>query len=479
MQILDKFYINGTWVKPNGTQAMDVINPANEEVCATLVLGNSKDVDAAVDAAQKAFETWSKTTPAQRLEVMGKLLAVYNARQGEISDAVTEEMGAPKWLSEKLQAPIGLGLLNSDIETLQTYEFSEMRGVSKVTHEPVGVCGLITPWNWPMNQIFCKLSPALATGCTVVWKPSEVSPLSAQILMDIIDEAGVPAGVVNMVHGNGPDVGAAIAGHPGIDMVSFTGSTQAGIAVAQTAAPTVKRVSQELGGKSANIIMDDLDTEGFANAVSGGMQTMCLNSGQNCNAPSRMLVPKARMEEAKQIAAATAEAVVVADPTSDGMVMGPLVSEAQWNKVQGLIEAAIAEGAELAAGGPGRPEDLNRGYFVRPTVFANVTNDMQIAREEIFGPVLSILGYEDEADAIRIANDTLYGLSGYISGANQERVREIASQMRTGMVHLNGAQPDFKMPFGGYKQSGNGRERGPNGFEDYLETKSILNYAAE
>ncbi|PHR62522.1 MAG: aldehyde dehydrogenase family protein [Robiginitomaculum sp.] len=479
MKTLDKFYIDGKWVSPAGDKTMDVINPANEEVCAKLSMGNAEDVDMAVAAARKAFASWSKTSPAERLEVMGAILEAYNARIDDIAKAITEEMGAPNWLAAKVQATIGSGLLSSDIETLKTFEFSEMRGVSQVIREPVGVCGLITPWNWPMNQIFCKLSPALATGCTIVWKPSEVSPLSAQILMEIIDSAGIPAGLVNMVQGNGPDVGAVMAAHPGIDMVSFTGSTRAGIAVAQAAAPTVKRVSQELGGKSANIILDDLDAESFAKAVSGGMQTMCLNSGQNCNAPSRMLVPMARMNEAMQAAAAVANAVQVADPTSDGMVMGPVVSEAQWNKIQGLIEAGTKEGADLAAGGTGRPEGLNRGYFVRPTVFGNVTNDMTIAREEIFGPVLCILGYENEAEAINIANDTLYGLSGYISGANKDRLREIAGQLRTGMVHLNGAMPDFKMPFGGYKQSGNGRERGPNGFEDYLETKSVLGYAAE
>ncbi|VAV91684.1 Aldehyde dehydrogenase [hydrothermal vent metagenome] len=479
MKTLDKFYIDGKWVTPDGTRLLDVINPANEEVCAKLVLGTPKDVDRAVAAAQKAFISWSRSSKEQRLEVMRAVLVAYDARQDEIAEAITLEMGAPNWLASKVQATIGHGLLASDIETLEGFSFSETRGDSVVVREPVGVCGLITPWNWPMNQIFCKLTPALATGCTVVWKPSEVSPLSAQILMEILHEAGVPAGVVNMVHGDGPSVGAAIASHPGIDMVSFTGSTRAGIAVAQAAALTVKRVSQELGGKSANIIMDDLDEEGFAKAVSGGMQTMCINSGQNCNAPSRMLVPAARMAEAMQIAAATANAVTVAAPTSQGMVMGPVVSEPQWKKIQSLIEKGIAEGAELAAGGPGRPEDLNRGYYVRPTVFGNVSNDMTIAREEIFGPVLCILGYQDEQEAVQIANDTLYGLSGYVSGADKARVRDIASRLRTGMVHLSGAMPDFKMPFGGYKQSGNGRERGPNGFEDYLETKSILGYAAE
>ncbi len=477
MKTLDRFYINGQWVRPKGTQILDVINPANEEVCAKVTLGNAHDVDRAVAAARNAFGPWSVRSREERLDVLSAIVTAYSARQDEIAAAITTEMGAPAWLAAKAHAPIALGLLNSDIETLRDFAFFETRGDSRVVREPVGVCGLITPWNWPMNQIFCKMSPALATGCTMVWKPSEISPLSAQIVMEILDDAGVPPGVVNMVHGDGPIVGTAISGHVGIDMVSFTGSTKAGIDVAQNAALTVKRVSQELGGKSANIILNDLDTDGFAKAVSSGMQIMSINSGQNCNAPSRMLVPMGRMKEAMQIAADTANQIHVADPTSNEMVMGPVVSQAQWDKVQSLIEAGIHEGAELAAGGPGRPEHLNRGYFVRPTVFGNVSNDMSIARCEIFGPVLSIIGYENEADAIRIANDTDYGLSGYVSGADQTKVREIAAQLRTGMVHLNGAMPNFKMPFGGYKQSGNGRERGPNGFEDYLETKSILGFS--
>jgi len=476
MKILDQFYVNGQWCQPDGKELLDVINPANEKVCAQVVLGSRADVDSAVKAAREAFLDWSKTPREERLQVLGQILAEYTKRQNDIAQAITEEMGAPAWLAANMQGPVGMGLLASDIETLKTFEFSETRGVSKIVREPIGVCGLITPWNWPMNQIFCKLSPALAAGCTVVWKPSEVSPLSAQILMEILDTAKVPAGVVNMIHGDGPVVGAAISAHPGIDMVSFTGSTRAGIAVAQAAASTVKRVSQELGGKSANIILDDLDKEDFAKAVSGGMQTMCINSGQNCNAPSRMLVPASRMDEAMQVAAATANAIEVADPNEDGMVMGPVVSKAQWDKIQNLIEAGLREGATLAAGGMGRPNDLNQGFYVRPTVFGNVSNEMKIAREEIFGPVLCILAYEDEAEAISIANDTLYGLSGYVSGANMDRVREIAGQLRTGMVHLCGAKPDFTMPFGGYKQSGNGRERGPAGFEEYLETKAILGY---
>lgn len=477
MRILDHFYINGKWVKPQGMDVIDVIDPATEEPCARLTLGNTSDVDGAVAAAQVAFRTWSRSSRAERIDLMQSILSVFERRVGEVAEAITLEMGAPNWLALKAQAARAPGHLNAAIEALKTYPFHEDRGISRVVREPIGVCGFITPWNWPMNQIFCKLSPALATGCTAVWKPSEVAPLSAHVLMDILHEAGTPAGVLNMVHGDGPTVGAAISAHKGVDMVSFTGSTRAGIAVAKAAADTVKRVSQELGGKSANIILEDLDGEGFARAVAHGMQTMCLNSGQNCNAPSRMLVPQHRMDEAKQVAAQVANGIQVGNPKSDEMVMGPVVSEVQWQKIQGLIETGMAEGAELAAGGPGRPEDLNRGFFVRPTVFANVSNDMTIAREEIFGPVLCMIGYADMEDAISIANDTDYGLSGYVSGANMDAVRETASRLRTGMVHLNGAMPDFNMPFGGYKQSGNGREWGINGFEEYLETKSVLGFA--
>lgn len=477
MRNIDECYINGQWGAPHGTKVIDVIDPATEEPCAQLRLGDAQDVDRAVAAAQAAFASWSRSSRDERIELMQSIKSVFERRIHEVAEAITLEMGAPNWLALKAQAARAPGHLNAAIEALQTFPFHEDRGSSRVLREPIGVCGFITPWNWPMNQIFCKLSPAIATGCTAVWKPSEVAPLSAHVLMDILDEAGLPAGVLNLVHGDGPTVGAAISAHPGVDMVSFTGSTRAGIAVAKAAADTVKRVSQELGGKSANIIMDDLDGEGFAQAVMHGTQTMCLNSGQNCNAPSRMLVPQHRMDEAKQVAAQVANGIRVGNPKSDDLVMGPVVSEAQWSKIQGLIEQGIAEGAEIAAGGPGRPEDLNRGYYVRPTVFANVTNDMTIAREEIFGPVLCMIGYADAEDAIAIANDTDYGLSGYVSGANPDKVRETAARLRTGMVHLNGAMPDFNMPFGGYKQSGNGREWGVNGFEEYLETKSVLGFA--
>jgi len=474
MQKLDRIYIDGNWTAPSGNQVIDVVNPATEETCAQLTLGSSADVDAAVAAARQAFASFSQTSRAERLELLGKVIAGYQARMGDLAAAMTTEMGAPKWLAASGHAGSGLGHLMTAAKALETYEFEEQRGGTHIQKEPIGVCGFITPWNWPMNQIGCKLAPALATGCTVVWKPSEVSPLSADILMEILEGAGVPAGVVNMVHGDGPTVGAAIAAHEGIDMVSFTGSTRAGVMVAQAAAPTVKRVTQELGGKSANIIMEDLDDEGFAKAVAGGMQSMVMNSGQNCNAPSRMLVPAHRMDAAIKAAAGAADAIQVDDPTSDGMAMGTVVSEIQYNRIQSLIEKGIDEGATLAAGGLGRPEHLNRGYYVRPTVFGNVNNEMTIAREEIFGPVLCILPYADEDDAVAIANDTVYGLSGYISGSNPESVKRVAGQIRSGMIHVNGAPTDINAPFGGYKRSGNGREWSSEGFEDYLETKAVM-----
>ena len=473
MQILDRFYIGGKWVKATSGNTIEVINPATEEPCAILTLGSNADVDRAVAVAKIAFESFSRTNRAERLELLARVITEYKNRMGDIASAVTLEMGAPKWLAGSAHAGAGLGHLMTAHKTLQSYEFEEQRGGTHISKEPIGVCGFITPWNWPMNQIACKLAPALATGCTVVWKPSEVSPLSADILMEVLHNAGVPAGVVNMVHGDGPSVGAAIASHEGIDMVSFTGSTRAGIMVAQAAAPSVKRVAQELGGKSANIIMDDLSEEEFAKAVGEGVQKMSINSGQNCNAPSRMLVPAARMDNAIAAARQAANAIEIAAPDADGMAMGPAVSEIQYNRIQSLIEKGTAE-ADLIAGGAGRPEHLNRGYYVRPTVFANVDNDMTIAREEVFGPVLCILPYKDEEDAISIANDTVYGLSGYISGNNAERIKSIAARLRTGMVHVNGAPTDLSAPFGGYKQSGNGREWSAEGFEEYLETKAVM-----
>ncbi|MFV1987464.1 MAG: aldehyde dehydrogenase family protein [Gemmatimonadota bacterium] len=466
-----KFYIDGAWVDPTTTDRLDVINPANEEVIGQVAMGGVADVDRAVAAARAAFPTFSQTSREERVALFGRIIDAYKARLADMAATITAEMGAPAALAARAQAPSGLGHFMSTLAVLEDYEFEETLGKATVLKEAVGVCGLITPWNWPANQIACKVAPALAAGCTMVLKPSEVAPFSGIIFAEILDAAGVPAGVFNLVNGDGPTVGAAIAGHPDVDMVSFTGSTRAGVEVARAAAPTVKRVAQELGGKSANIILDD---EGFAKAVARDVGRMCGNSGQSCNAPSRMLVPASRMDEAAEIAADAAANIVVGDPTDDGTTIGPVVSDVQFGKIQDLIQKGIDEGAHLAAGGTGRPEGLEAGYYVRPTVFTHATNDMTIAREEIFGPVLTIIGYDDEDDAVEIANDTPYGLSGYVSAEDPERARAIARRLRTGNVHVNGAFGDMAAPFGGYKQSGNGREWGVYGFEEFLEVKAIM-----
>ena len=476
MQERLQFYIDGKWVNPTTPKTIDVVNPATEEPFARISLGSKADVDKAVAAARKAFETFSKTTREERLALLGKIMQVYQTKYNEIAETISKEMGAPMWLSKAAQAATGMGHLAEAAKILKDYKFEETRGTTAIVKEPVGVCGFITPWNWPINQIVCKVAPALAAGCTIVLKPSEVAPMNAMLFADVLHEAGVPPGVFNLVNGDGPTVGEALSAHPGIDMMSFTGSTRAGIAVAKAAADTVKRVAQELGGKSANIVLDDAD---LTKAVSGGVMQMMTNSGQSCNAPSRMFVPRAKNDQAIAIAKATAEKVKVAPPDSPESTpgtIGPVVSEVQFNKIQGLIKKGIDEGATLVAGGLGRPEGLNRGYYVRPTVFANVTNDMTIAREEIFGPVLAMLPYDTEADAIRMANDTVYGLSGYVQSGDLAHARKVASQLRSGNVHLNGAGADFTAPFGGYKQSGNGREWGEHGFEEFLETKAVLGF---
>lgn len=470
----NKFYINGEWVEPANRSTLDVINPATEEAFATISMGTAEDVDAAANAARAAFPAWSQSSVDERKAVLGKIIEGLKARGGEMATAISNEMGAPMGLSKTAQLGSGIGHFANILGILENFDFEEVRGSTKIVKEAVGVCGFITPWNWPLNQIACKVAPAIAAGCTIVLKPSEIAPVSGYILAEIIAESGLPAGVFNLVNGDGPDVGAAISAHPEIDMVSFTGSTRAGREVAKAAADGIKRVTQELGGKSANIILDDVAD--FARAVSGGVIGCFGNSGQSCNAPTRMLVPKARMAEAMEIATAAASKASVGDPADETTRMGPVVSELQFNKISGLIEKGIEEGAELLVGGPGRPEGFEKGYFIQPTVFGNVTNDMTIAREEIFGPVLSILGYEDDEDAVRIANDTEYGLSGYVSG-EQAHAESIARKIRTGMVHINGAGPDFSAPFGGYKKSGNGREWGLEGFEEFLETKSMLGAA--
>ncbi|MGI9439848.1 MAG: aldehyde dehydrogenase family protein [Parvibaculales bacterium] len=471
-----KFYINGQWVEPTSPKPFDVINPANEQVIGQIMLGNEEDVNKAVAAAKKAFGSFSRTSRQERLDLFDAIIGVYQKRIGEVAETISSEMGAPMWLSTAAQAATGIGHLSTFRGILENYEFEQTHNSTLITKEPVGVCGLITPWNWPINQISCKVAPALAAGCTMVLKPSEVAPLNAALFAEILDEAGVPDGVFNLVNGDGPTVGEALSRHPDIDMMSFTGSTRAGVMVAKSSADTVKRVAQELGGKSANIILDDAD---FNKAVASGVQSCFTNSGQSCNAPTRMLVPADRHDEAVEIAKAAAEKVKVGDPQAEDTTIGPVVSEVQFNKIQGLIEKAIEEGSELVCGGPGKPDGLNAGYYVKPTVFANITNDMTIAREEVFGPVLSILKYKDEEDAIEIANDTVYGLSGYVQSGDIERARKVASRLRTGNVHLNGQGADFTAPFGGYKQSGNGREWGEFGFEDFLEVKAVLGFAAE
>lgn len=470
----NKFYINGEWVEPAGRETIDVINPATEAAFATISMGTAEDVDAAAKAARAAFPAWSQSSVEERIAVLKKIMAGIQARSGDLASAITSEMGAPVGLANAAQVPSGLGHFAAVLPVLENYKFQETRGSTLIVKEAAGVCGFITPWNWPLNQIGCKVAPALAAGCTIVLKPSEVAPINAYILAEIIDECGLPPGVFNLVNGDGPNVGAAISAHPEVDVVSFTGSTRAGREVAKAAADGIKRVTQELGGKSANIILDDVAD--FGKAVFSGVLNCFGNSGQSCNAPTRMLVPKARMAEAIESAKAAAAKAVVGDPTNEGTSLGPVVSELQFNKINALIEAGIKEGAELIAGGPGRPDGLEKGYYIKPTVFANVTNDMTIAREEVFGPVLTIIGYEDDAEAVAIANDTEYGLSGYVSG-EPAHAQQIALQIRTGMVHINGAPLDISAPFGGYKKSGNGREWGLEGFEEYLETKAMMGAA--
>ncbi|MFA5678179.1 MAG: aldehyde dehydrogenase family protein [Pseudomonas sp.] len=470
-----QFYINGQWVEPSTTQTVDVINPATEEVVATIAMGSEQDVNAAVAAARKAFESYSQTSREERIALLERILEIYQRRSAEFAEAITLEMGAPAKLSKYAQAPSGTGHFAAALKALKEFEFEERIGNTLVVKEPIGVCGLITPWNWPVNQLACKIAPALATGCTMVLKPSEVAPLSALLLAEVLDEAGVPAGVFNLINGDGPTVGSAMSGHPDIDMMSFTGSTGAGRQVMKNGAETIKRVALELGGKSANILLDDAN---FEKTVAHGVMSCMNNSGQSCNAPTRMLVPNSRMDEVVAIAKAVAGKVKAGDPDAADTTIGPVVSKAQWSKIQDLIGKGIEEGANVVVGGLGRPEGLDKGYYVKPTIFSHVTTDMTIAREEIFGPVLSIIGYEDEADAIRIANDTRYGLSGYVSSADLDRARNVARQIRTGMVHLNGAPLDNDAPFGGYKESGNGREWGHYGFEDFLEVKSIFGYYA-
>ena len=470
-----QFYIDGKWVAPAAASDFSVTNPATEEIIATISLGGVADINKAVAAAKRAFPSFSETKLEDRVALLRKIIEVYQSRIEEMAETISREMGAPMSFTRAAQAPVGLAHLNEAVRILGYFKFEEMHGTTMMRKEPVGVCGFITPWNWPMNQIVCKVAPAIAAGCTVILKPSELAPLSAYLFAQILDGAGVPAGVFNMVNGDGPIVGAAIAAHPDIDMVSFTGSARAGVAVAQAAAPTVKRVTQELGGKSANIILDDADLE---KAVKQGVQSCFRNTGQSCDAPTRMLVPKAKMPAAIVAAKQAAEATKAGNPLSEETHIGPLAGKAQFSKVERLINKGLEEGAMLVAGGLGKPDGVAKGYFVKPTVFADVRNDMTIAREEIFGPVLCMIPYDDEEQAIAIANDTPYGLSGYVTSGDMDHARRVAKRIRAGNVHINGARSAFDGCFGGYKQSGNGREWGEAGLEEFLELKAIFGYEA-
>lgn len=470
-----QFYIDGAWVDPVVKKSTPVVNPATEEAMYDVALGSKADVDLAVTAARRAFEAFSHTSREERVALLSRIIEIYKTRMKDIGAAISDEMGAPLPFAERFQVGAGLGHLVSTLDVLKSYNFEEPLGSAMVVREPVGVIGMITPWNWPLNQIACKVAPALAAGCTMILKPSEFTPSSALIFAEILHEAGVPKGVFNLINGLGPEVGAAMSEHPGIDMISFTGSTRAGIDVARRAAPTVKRISQELGGKSPNIILEDADLN---KAVAGGVAHVFNNSGQSCNAPTRMIVPLSKMKEVAAIARGVAEKTKAGDPRAADTNIGPVVSRVQWDKIQALIQKGIDEGATLVAGGPGLPEGVNKGFYVRPTVFADVTNDMTIAREEIFGPVISIIGAKDEADAVKIANDTPYGLAGYVSAGSVEHARKVARQLRAGNVNLNGVPNERTAPFGGYKQSGNGREWGKFGLEEYLEVKAIAGFNA-
>jgi aldehyde dehydrogenase (NAD+) len=468
-----KFYIDGAWVDPVGSATLDVINPATETAFLTIAMGGAADVDRAVAAARKAFGTWAFSTRDERLALLRRVLDEYNRRFEDIAQAVTAEMGAPIAFAREAQAWAGQAHMEATIKALEDYTFEQARGTTQIIKEPIGVAALITPWNWPLNQIVCKVAPAIAAGCTVVLKPSEIAPVSGLIFAEIMHAAGTPAGVFNLVNGNGPDVGQVLSEHHDVDMVSFTGSTRAGILVAKAAADTVKRVAQELGGKSANIILPDAD---FASAVDAGVRGCFGNSGQSCDAPTRMLVPADRHAEALEIARATVATIVVGDPHDPATTLGPVVSDVQWGKIQRLIQAGIDDGAELVTGGVGLPEGLHQGYYVRPTVFGGVTPDMTIAREEVFGTVLAIMPYDSVEQAIAIANDTVYGLASYIAGTDMDQIRAVARRLRSGTVNINYPDWDTFAPFGGYKQSGNGREYADYGIHDFLEIKGVVGW---
>jgi len=479
--VLDKrnFYINGQWVAPAQSNDMDVINPSTEEACAVISIGGEADTNAAVAAASTAFISWSETPKEERIALIEKLADIYDRRSAEMGEAISLEMGAPISMAKTAQSGSGSFHIRNFIRAFKKFEFDSLLGShapnDRILHEPVGVCGLITPWNWPMNQVTLKVIPAMAVGCTVVLKPSEIAPLSSMLFAEMVDEAGFPAGVFNLVNGDGVGVGTQLSGHRDVDMISFTGSTRAGIAISKNAADTVKRVSLELGGKGANVVFADADEK----AVKRGVLHVLANSGQSCNAPTRMLVERSMYDEAVKIAAATAEGAAVDVASKEGRHIGPVVSELQFSKIQALIQKGIDEGATLIAGGTGRPDGLEKGYFVKPTVFADVNNEMAIAREEIFGPVLSIIPFDTEEEAVKIANDTVYGLTNYVQTTDAAKANRMARRLRSGMVEMNGTSRGAGAPFGGYKQSGNGREGGSWGLEDFLEVKAVSGWGDE
>ena len=475
-----KFYIDGAWVDPKGTAVRDVINPSTEEVICQVTMGSEADIDRAVMAARRAFNSYSQLSVKERVELIQQVAARCEARVDELAKIISTEMGSPLKFSHDVQTVRMIGNMKAAAETLQSYPFNQMMDGALISREPIGVCGLISPWNWPVAAFATKLITALAAGCTAVFKPSEYSPLSALLMAEILHEAGVPKGVFNLVNGEGPVAGAALTRHPEVDMISFTGSVRAGVLIAKASADTVKRVVQELGGKSANVILPDANLE---KAVPTGLMRCFANTGQSCQAPSRMLVHRSQLEEAAAIAKRTAENIKIGDPLEAGIVMGPLASKMQFDKVQGMIAKGIEEGARLVTGGLGRPNGFNRGYFVRPTVFADVKPEMTIAREEVFGPVLSIMTYETDDEAVEIANGTVYGLAGYVQTTDVERGKRVASRLRAGRIYFNEAPildtpAERNAPFGGYKQSGNGRQQGTFGLEEYLEIKATLNYPA-
>ena len=472
---LGRFYIDGTWCEPAGPERAAVVDPASERVIAEIALGNAEDVGRAVAAARRAFPAWSRRPPAERAALLGRIQALLIERLELFAQALTAEMGAAITYARNAQVPLAVEHIRVARDVLSDYPFVSRRGTTAILREAIGVCGLITPWNWPLYQVTAKVGPALAAGCTVVLKPSELSPLSALLFAEVLDDAGCPAGVFNLVNGTGPGVGEALASHPDVDMVSITGSTRAGVLVAQAAAPTVKRVAQELGGKSPNVVLPDAD---LARCVPLGVAAAMRNLGQSCSAPTRMLVPRARLAEVEALARAAVSDFVVGDPSRAETTHGAIANRAQADRIQAMIRIGMDEGAKLVAGGPGRPDDLGSGLYARPTIFSEVRRDMTIAREEIFGPVLAILPYDTVEQAIDIANDTVYGLGAHVQGTDMDEVRRVASQIRAGQVHLNAPDWDPNAPFGGYKRSGNGREYGREGLEEYLETKAVLGFYA-